>query len=203
MVGLGCCCSSVTEMSCFIAVTIAICTYCPASLTPFRHLCAGSTILELCKAVLTGGADGAQASLQLAALTLEGIQAKVRRQAELGVQSNAMLDPMRSVQRPLTPDCLAACLPVARWGIGIVSLVYRRFNTHLDVHRSAYLSGQQTLFCPDQAHSRLTPECLATGLLLALARWAALPLMLCVVSESNLDHTQTCRTDLRQDQHTP
>lgn len=91
--------------------------------------------------MLTGGEDGAQASLQLAALTLEGIQAKIRPQAELGVQSNAILDPLRSVQRPLTPDCLPAYLPLARWGLAIVSSVHRRFNTHLDVHRSAYLSS--------------------------------------------------------------
>ena len=136
MVGLGCCCTAVEEMSCFIAASIATCTYCLPSLTPTWHPSAGSTILKLCKAVLKGGEDGAQASLQLAALTLEGIQAKTRRQAELGVQSNTMLDPMRRVQRPLTPDCLAASLPLARWG-----QVYGNFNTHLDVHRSAYLSG--------------------------------------------------------------
>ena len=90
--------------------------------------------------MLTGGEDGARASLQLAALTLEGIQAKIRRQAELEVQSNAVLDPVRSVQRPLTPDCPAACLSLARWDLAIVSFVCWSFNTHLDVHRSAYMS---------------------------------------------------------------
>ena len=79
---------------------------------------AGFSMLELCKAVLTSGdAEAkAQASLELAALTLEGIQARIAALADSQAACEAdMPKPLRTAQRLLKLECdrLAACLPSA------------------------------------------------------------------------------------------
>ena len=83
-------------------------------------------MLELCKAVLAGGEDSAQASLRLAALTLEDIQAKMARLASAqAAQAEAVPKPLRAAQRLLQLECdrLAACLPSALARSGQTSLL--------------------------------------------------------------------------------
>ncbi len=73
-------------------------------------------MLELCKAVLAGGEDGAQASLRLAALTLEDIQARMAAlESAQAAQAADVPKPVRAAQRLLQLECdrLAACLPSA------------------------------------------------------------------------------------------
>ena len=73
-------------------------------------------MLELCKAVLAGGQGGAQASLALAALTLEEVEARMAALAAAqAAQSAAVPKPVRAAQRLLQLECdrLAACLPSA------------------------------------------------------------------------------------------
>ncbi len=93
------------------------------------HASAGFSILELCKAVLTGGDESKRASLQLARLTLEDIQAKMERLAKAqDAHSEVVPRSVRSAQRLLKLECdrLAACLPsaLARCGPAYVSLIY-------------------------------------------------------------------------------
>ena len=80
-------------------------------------------MLELCKAVLTVGDPEAKAlaSVELAALTLEDISARIARLAEAqGARTGDVPKAVRNAQRALKQECdrLAACLPSAlsRWG---------------------------------------------------------------------------------------
>jgi len=93
------------------------------------HASAGFSILDLCKAVLTGGDESKRASLQLARLTLEDIQAKMERLAKVqDAHSEVVPRSVRSAQRLLKLECdrVAACLPsaLARCGPASVSLIY-------------------------------------------------------------------------------
>ena len=90
--------------------------------TNLSHAHAGFSMLELCKAVLTVGDPEAKAlaSVELAALTLEDISAKIARLAEeQGARTGDVPKAVRNAQRALKQECdrLAACLPSAlsRW----------------------------------------------------------------------------------------
>lgn len=90
------------------------------------HAHAGFSMLELCKAVLTVGDPEAKAlaSVELAALTLEDISAKIARLAEeQGARTGDVPKAVRNAQRALKQECdrLAACLPSAlsRWGAAL------------------------------------------------------------------------------------